>query len=180
MNATPRQLTLAIFVAVTCATSAVQAAPEAILKPRSNKSQPLTLNQTGCDAVEDAMSVVVTDKGKELAHENFCSLDGRAKAKVVTDKHTRTYIFLEYGENRGPSATTTYLAGFQLAPELIEIVRIPISWPTGPTQRFTYKYNIENDQSGGLRISLHGTDMVGSDCCVPSEKTQTIEIDSAK
>jgi hypothetical protein len=161
-------------------TFVAHASPEAVIKPRWHPNEPLVPNRMGCDFVDDAMSLFVTDGGKELAQRDFCSSYGRATAKVAADRRGRNYVLLEYSEGRGTNASTTFLAVYRLAPELLEVMRIPISWATGPTQRFVYQYDIEADQSGGLRIALRGNDETGSECCVPLEKVQIIRIDASE
>lgn len=177
---TPRIPIIGVVVVMLFTPVVAHASPEAVVKPREQPNQPLVPNQTGCDFVDDAMSLVVTDDGKELAREDFCSSFGRAAAKTVADQHGRNYVLLEYSEGRGTNATTTYLTVFRLTADLLEMMRIPLSWATGPTQRFAYAYDIANDQSGGLRITLRGTGEAGSECCVPPEKVQTIRIDAGE
>ena len=162
------------------ATPAAHAAPKAEIVSRVPLNQPAGPNFTGCDFAGDAMRLVITDDGKELAREDFCSSYGKAKASVVADQHGRNYALLEYTEGRAPNPTTTYLAVFRLAADLLPVLRIPLSWGTGPTQRFTYAYDAGSDPSGGLQITLRGTGQAGSDCCVPPEKVETIRIDAGE
>ena len=159
---------------------AAHAAPKAVLVSRVPPNQPTGPNFTGCDFPDDAMSLVITDDGKELAREDFCSSFGQAKARMAADAHGRNYALLEYTEGRAPNPTTTYLIVFRLAADLVQVVRIPLSWGTGPTQRFTFGYDTGSDQSGGLRITLRGTGEAGSDCCVPPETVETIRIDAGE
>jgi len=161
-------------------TPAAHAVPKAEIVSRVSPNQSAAPNFTGCDFTGDAMRLVITDGGKELAREDFCSSYGRAKASVVADQHGRTYALLEYTEGRAPNATTTYLAVFRLTAELLPELRIPLSWGTGPTQRFTYAYDAGSDPSGGLQITLRGTGEAGSECCVPPEKVETIRIDAGE
>ncbi len=157
---------------------AAHAAPKAVLVSRLLPNQPSGPNFTGCDFADDAMSLVITDDGKELAREDFCSSFGHAKASIVADQHGRNYALLEYTEGRAPNATVTYLAVLRLAADLVQVMRIPISWGTGPTQRFTYDYVTGSDPSGGLLITVRGAGEAGSDCCVPPETVETIRIDA--
>jgi hypothetical protein len=86
--------------ALAAATSVVHAAPKAALVSRVLPNPRPGPNFTGCDFPDDAMSVVITDDGKELAREDFCSSFGRAKASVVADQHGRNYALLEYTDGR--------------------------------------------------------------------------------
>jgi hypothetical protein len=64
-----------------------------------------------CDGeTEDALTLTVSDHGKQLASEGFCSSYGRASAKLVTDKSGTTFILLEYSKGRGNGqAVSNYL-----------------------------------------------------------------------
>jgi hypothetical protein len=159
---------------------AAHAAPKAVLVSRLPPNQTAGPNFTGCDFADDAMSLMITDDGKELAAEDFCSSFGKAKASMVADQHGRNYALLEYTEGRAPNGVSTYLMVFRVATDLVSVVRIPLSWGTGPTQRFTYAYDAGSDQAGGLSITLRGTEEAGSDCCVPPEKVETIRIDAGE
>ncbi len=175
-----RGLLVAITVMLVLLATAVHSAPQAMVKSRWHEIAPLTPNHTGCDFVEDAMLLVIVDGGKELGREDFCAAYGRAKTEVVTDGRGQRYVLVEFGQGRGTNATTTYLSVYRLAINLLEIMRIPLSWSTGPTQRFTYKYTVGSDQLRGLQITLHGTHAMGSVCCLPPEEVQTIRIDGAR
>jgi hypothetical protein len=177
---TARLLRICIVIAMSLTPLAAHAAPKAVLVSRMPPNQPSGPNFTGCDFADDAMSLVITDDGKQLASEDFCSSFGKAKASMVVDQRGRNYVLLEYTEGRAPNATATYLMVFRLATDLVPVVRIPLSWGTGPTQRFTYAYDTASDQAGGLQITLRGTGEAGSDCCVPPEKVQTIHIDAGE
>lgn len=157
--------------------SAASASPVVLIELRWHPNEPSVLNRTGCDFIEDAMILVVTDDGKELVHEDFCSSYGKAAAKVASDKRGRTYVLLDYSEGRGTNATTEYLSVYRLTPNLPAVMRIPISWAVGMTQRFVYEYEAKPDESGGLLIVLRGKAETGSECCLPPEKLETIHID---
>jgi hypothetical protein len=174
---TARFLRICVLVAMSLTPLAAHAAPKAVLVSRLPPNQTAGPNFTGCDFADDAMSLMITDDGKELASEDFCSSFGKAKASMVVDRRSRNYALLEYTEGRAPNSVVTYLMVFRVAADLVSVVRIPLSWGTGPTQRFIYVYESGSDESGGLSITLRGSGEAGSDCCVPPEKVETIRID---
>lgn len=94
-------------------TLAAHAAPKAVLVSRVLPNQPPGPNFTGCDFPDDAMSLVITDDGKELAREDFCSSYGRAKARMVADQHGRNYAVLDTprGVRRIPPRHTSRSSG---------------------------------------------------------------------
>ena|SRR5579872_6409068 len=164
-------------IAIVLTASIAHADPQVVVTPRWHPDEPVAPNHTGCLFADDAMRLVVSDNGKQLDRLDFCSSYGRAKAEIATDGRGRRYVLVELGEGRGTNAVTTYLVAYRLNAELLEAMRIPLSWGTGPTQRFSYIYEIGDDNAGGPQITLRGTDETGSECCVPSEKVQIIRID---
>ena len=125
------------------------------------------------------MKIEVRDGAKVLGQLDFCSSYGKADAKIVTDSRERAYLALEYGDGHGPNAVTTYLSVYDVGSDLIELIRIPTSWPVGPTQRFYYSYEFKAEPAG-LQIELIGADVAGAECCVPEDKIRTIELDDPK
>lgn len=160
-----------------------RAAPQVSIAPTLPFSMYSTrINNCGGFA-EDELTLSISDHGKQVASNVFCSSYGReAAARVVTDKSGQTFILLEYSEGRGPNATTHYLELDRLHPEFLEVLRVPLSWATSPTQRFTYSYVIKLSTSGGIRIYLKGRNLGQPspdpklDCCVPHERNLTIDV----
>jgi hypothetical protein len=128
---------------------------------------------------EDALTLTVSDHGKRIASKNFCSSYGKATARVVTEKFGEGVIVLNFSEGRGSNAWTDYLELDQL-PDLTEILRIPLSWATSGTGRFTYSYVIELPPSGNIRIHLSGQNQQAPDpgpiCCIPEARSLTIDV----
>jgi hypothetical protein len=134
--------------------------------------------RTWCDGfAEDALSLIVSDHGKVVGSDQFCSAYGKAKTSTFQDRAKTTYVLVESGEGRGTNATTRFLTLYRLYPSLFEIMRIPLSWGTGPTERFTYSYRLESQHVSGLRILLNGKSDPGNQCCVPSKPDLTIDIE---
>jgi hypothetical protein len=176
MASMKRLFMLVPLAVASSANSSAFADLKATIVPRWTASQPLTPNHTGCLFADDAVAVVVSDGGKGTIEEDLCSSYGRATARIVVDGKARKYVLVEYHEGRGPNATTGYLTVYRLAGEMREVARIPLSWATGPAQRFTYKFKVATDELGGLRISLRDTAPTSSECCIPGG-VQTIRID---
>ncbi|MBU6449211.1 MAG: hypothetical protein KGQ26_06240 [Rhodospirillales bacterium] len=126
--------------------------------------------------VADQLNLVVSDRGKILAQNTFCSSYGSAKARLITDHAHHHFVLLEYKAGRGANATTTYLALDRLDPELTEVLRVPLSWGTGPTARFTYHYTVGLPAPGGVDLILKGQEDGRPDCCVPRASNLTIHV----
>lgn len=174
-------LAFALLISVTG--SRASAAPQVSIAP----TLPFSMYSTHIDNcggfAEDELTLTVSEHGKLVARNVFCSSYGReASARVVIDKSGQSFILLEYSEGRGPNATTHYLELERLQPDLLEVLQVPLSWATSPTQRFTYSYSIEIPGSGGIRIHLKGQ-ILGQpwpdlrlNCCVPNARNLTIDI----
>ncbi len=81
-------------------------------------------------------------------------------------------MILNYTEGRGTNVSIEYLSIFRLPlNDKPEIARIPISRPTGPLQRFMYKYDILANREGVLEVSLRGNADHGGRCCISAERT---------
>jgi len=160
-----------------------KAAPRADIQ--SGWPSAFRLNSKACDGFpEDALTLTVSDHGKQVANNVFCSSYGRAAASVVTDKSGKIFVLLSYSEGRGNGqAVTNYLDIDRLQrQDLLEVLRVPLSWATGVDHRFTYSYKIELPASGGIRIHLNGqnlgqTSAPDMKCCVPDTRNLTIAID---
>jgi hypothetical protein len=169
------------FVSLTVSLPA-KAAPQATIQ--SGWPSAFRLNSEACSGFpDDALTLTVSDHGKQVANDVFCSSYGRAAASVVTDKSGKTFVLLAYSEGRGNGqAVTNYLDIDRLQrPDLLEVLRVPLSWATGVDQRFTYSYEIELPASGGIRIHLKGQNLgqpapLDLDCCVPDTRNLTIDI----
>lgn len=163
------------------------------------KAAPLVTIQTGWPSYygpdretcggfsEDALTVTVSDHGKKLAEDPFCSSYGRATASVIRDKAGEVFVLLEYSEGRGNGqAVTNYLKILEFdrshSPVLLEVLRVPLSWATSFSQRFTYSYNVELPASGGIRVHLKGQNagppspLLKDRCCIPDADNLTIDI----
>ncbi len=125
---------------------------------------------------DDALTLTVSEYGKEMGRSWFCSSYGRAKTRVVTDKRGVSYVLLEYAEGRGTNAVTYYLGIDRAEADLMEILRVPLSWATGPTATFSYSYVTEPLPSGGIRIQLKGQSDSGAECCVPRKRNLTVDV----
>jgi hypothetical protein len=166
-------LALAGSIAITI--EPASAAPQATIQ--SGWPPAFSFISKRCDGfAEDALSLIISENGKKVASDEFCSAYGEATATVVEDRAHTTYILVEYGEGRGSNATTKYLKLYRMDKSLSEIVRIPLSWATGPSERFAYNYRVEPTGPKGLRISLNGKSDPGSNCCVPSRHELTIDL----
>lgn len=151
--------------------------PKATIEPWFDGKKPLTPNTTWCEFPDDALTLVLADGNKQLGQENFCSSYGRARAAVVTDKRGRRYVMLEYNEGRGPNATVEYLRILRVANDIYELARVPLAWATGPTQRFSYRYQVRSADDAGIKIELDGAASGGDECCVPAERKMIISIE---
>jgi hypothetical protein len=134
-----------------------------------------------CDGfAEDELRLIVSVQGAQVVKRDFCSSYGHASARAVTDKAGQIFILLEYGEGRGTNAVTNYLELLRLHPDFLEVLRVPLAWGTGPTQRFAYSYSLEFPAAGGMRIHLkgqmQGTPDPGFECCVPPADHLTIDV----
>ena len=130
---------------------------------------------------EDALSLTVSDHGKQIASSIFCSSYGKAAARVIIDKSGGRFVLLSDSEGRGTNAWTDYLELDRIQkPDLLEVLRVPLSWATGPDRRFTYSYVIELPRSGGIRIRLKGQNsgeaVPNMDCCVPDQNSLMIDV----
>lgn len=171
----PRSL-LALPALILIASLPAKAAPQATIQSGWSTAGG---SRVWCDGfAQDEVSLIVSDHGKTLGKDEFCSAYGEATTSVVQDMAKATYIIVEYAEGRGTNATTKFLSLYRLYPSLIEMIRIPISWGTGPTQRFTYSYRIKSQGVRGLRILFNGKADPGSQCCVPSRTDLTIDIEN--
>ena len=50
-----------------------------------------------CEFERDSMTLLVSDQGKEVAHDYFCSSYGRASARLVTDARGDGFVLLTSG-----------------------------------------------------------------------------------
>jgi hypothetical protein len=98
------------------------------------------------------------------------------------DKAGETFIVLKFSEGRGSNAWTDYLELDRLQPpDLLEVLRVPLSWATSLAGRFTYSYVTELPASGGIRIHLKGQNIGASpvprfNCCVSEARSLTIDV----
>lgn len=172
---------LAVLLFMSVMASSARAVPLVSIEPALPESGWSPAAACSSGFAEDDLTLRVSEKGKQVASTNFCSSYGKAKAHVITDKTGQTFILLEYSEGRGPNATTGYLA-LERLPDLLEVLRIPLSWATGPAERFTYSYVTELPASGGVRIILKGRNSglrpsrPGLECCVPRASYRTIDV----
>jgi hypothetical protein len=157
------------------------AAPQASIKPTLPESA-WASHSTACDGFAmDELTLSVSEHNQHVANKVFCAAYGRAKANVITDKVGQTFILLEYGKGHGSHATTFYLELDRLHPDLLEVLRVPLSWPINPSQMFTYSYVTELPSSGGIRFHLKGR-VEGKPfpglptCCVPHARNLTIDV----
>jgi hypothetical protein len=123
-----------------------------------------------CEFRGDALTLTVTNQGKPVTTEHFCSSYGRAFAKVAEDRGGQAYVLLEYGEGHGTNAVTTYLTVYRLQRGyLLPVTRLLLSYPC-VVSRFTYKYRLNTPQSRGRVIILRGRDDPHGDCNAPAER----------
>jgi hypothetical protein len=179
-----------IFLALLSATlcSAAYAAPQVKLE------SPLNLGDADKEwchsSPEDSMLLTVTDEGKSPIVLRVCASYGAGKAEVVTDKRGRNYVLFNYGVGRGTNnAVNYYLRVYRLdGNNLLNVMDIPLTWPTSPINRFTYDYSVGTGAPVGLEIKLRalGSDYEpnyvwsGVECCIPTDSTRIIWIDPQK
>jgi hypothetical protein len=125
---------------------------------------------------DDALTLTVSEYGKEVGESWFCSSYGRAKTRFVTDERGVSYVLLEYSVGRGTNAVIDYLGIHRAEADLMEILRVPLSWATGPNAWFSYSYVTEPLPSGGIRIQLKGQSDSGAECCVPRRRNLTVDV----
>jgi hypothetical protein len=159
------------------------AAPQVTISPRFLSEGYYSPQFKDCDGeTEDALTLTVSDHGKPVVSKNFCSSYGRASARVIVNKFGETIIVLKFSEGRGSNAWTDFLELDQLQqPRLLEVLRVPLSWATSGTGRFTYNYVVELTDSGGIRIHLNGQNERSSQdntglCCMPQQSDLTIDV----
>lgn len=178
----------AFVLLVSVVGSRASAAPQVSIKatlPYSGYSASFNFCSSGF--AEDELTLTISDHGKLIANHDFCSSYGLGKhlpvARVVTDKSGEMFVLLEYAEGHGSSqAIVDYLELDRLYPNFQEVLRVPLSWATSVTQRFTYSYTIELPPSGGIRIHLKGQNIgqpdpdPSMDCCVPDTHNLNIDV----
>jgi len=163
------------MLALVASSVTASAGPKAVIQPTGALDQ----DPNHCGFRGDSLTLSIVDEGKKLVHRNYCSAYGKGAAEVFTDRNGRIYVILEHAEGHGTNATTEYVTIYRLiAANLDEIIRVPVSWGTGPTSRATYSYRAEDVESGGLKLTMWRTDNGGEECCVLPEKTQVIMIDA--
>ena len=160
----------------------VRAAPEIAIVPALPEAAWAVPGKVCNGFAADELSLTVRDHGKQVAGRVFCSSYGRAKARVIIDRSGWEFILLEYSTGHGTNDTTEYLELDRLdVPQLVEILRVPLSWGVGPVERFTYGYAVALPASGGVRIVLRGrvsgqaTPGVPR-CCTPSSRNFTVSV----
>ena len=109
-----------------------------------------------CAYGDDAMQLSVEQRGRTTARLRFCSSYAHARADLVRDRKARRYLLLEAQSGRGTNVARRYLTLYRIDAEVTELLRTPLSWPTGPDQRFGYRYRVEPDGAAGLRLRLRG------------------------
>jgi len=134
--------------------------------------------------VDDSVTMVVKESGKILTRYHFCSVNGGAAARLVTDAIKNNYIFLDYATGHGTNAAQEYLKIFHLPQkkvdsEFYEYLRTPISGGAGLTSQWVYHYRIEKPKCGGLRLVFtraieNGT--IEHVFTMPAEKARVIEV----
>ncbi|OIQ93879.1 hypothetical protein GALL_241670 [mine drainage metagenome] len=134
-----------------------------------------------CAFGDDAMQLGVREHGLTIANLRFCSSYGHARAELVRDRKARRYLLLETQTGRGTNVARRYLTLYRIGVETTELLRTPLSWPTGPDQRFGYRYEVAPDGAGGLRLRLRGGIERGADAPGPgaaaAERERVIRIE---
>ncbi len=134
-----------------------------------------------CPWGDDALEASVPGHGKAAAVLRFCSSYGVARATVVHDRKARRYLLLEAQSGRGSNVAKRYLTLYRLGAEPVELLRTPLAWPTGPDQRFGYRYAVEPEGAAGLRIRLRGGIERGADAPGPgaaaAERERVIRVE---
>ncbi len=135
---------------VALASHSVLGQPTALVSEFSLSDAPKDL----CQFQGDAERVEVRDGGKIISALTFCSAYGGASAKVATDRAGVSFLLLRFGEGHGTNARSEYLSVYRVAPTLDEYVRLPISGPSSPVDRWAYTYEVSQLPERGIRIVL--------------------------
>ena len=141
-----------------------------------------TTNHDPCEFRGDMVVLAGTEWADQPIALVFCSSYGIARARGVSDRNGRRYVALEYREGHGTGfAETPYLGIYRLERQgLNELFRLELAWPTGMTQAFEYSYKFGPVDGGGVALQLDGNADEKSECCVPSEKSRLLVIDSPR
>jgi hypothetical protein len=132
----------------------------------------------GCEFWGDGLILSITDHGRVILKKHYCSAYGAGEVRMVTDAIGNHYVFLEYSEGHGTSATTGYLKIYRFTNRLIEKDHFTISEFVGPDSVWTCHYIIHTPHGGGLQLILTRTLDGPPDPDIPMPpETQIITID---
>jgi hypothetical protein len=132
------------------------------------------------DFREDWLKLEVRQGTNVIHTHRFISSYGITDGEVVSGPHAN-YLLLEFGEGRGTSARTGYLAVFEMLDRLTEIARIPIAGYAGTDVEWNYKYAVRATSNGieillARNVRLFHPDSVPEG--LPSDRKRIIRIES--
>ncbi len=137
------------------------------------------LKSSRCLFADDDQTVVIRDGEKTVSVYRLCSSYGTVEVEVVIDAKGLPYLFVQYGEGRGPNAVQKYLAVFHIGPQMDEYFRTPIAGSASAGTRWDYSFTVVKPDSGGLRVLLqrHAPfTLEEGDAYVPSDRERVIQI----